>query len=115
MNAMPPKLGLRTHYARLEFDVYPEPDKPPSIAGVYAMLVRQMESGRGLVNGLYIGESEDVSAVAAGHPALPCLVGKGFNAIAVLPEPDAEKRVDLVRNLLDVREILPPCQPVQPD
>lgn len=111
----PPKLGLRTFDKRYEFDVYPQPDTPPAIAGVYALLVRQVESGRGLVNVLYIGEAKDVSTVAAGHPVLPCLVENGFNAVAVWPETDAAGRAELVAALLQARNTWPSCQPGEPD
>lgn len=109
-----PKLGMRTFDERIEFTVYQQPDIPPSGPGVYALLSRVMESGRGLVSVLWIGESEDVATVSEGHPALADLVENGFNAVAALPEPDAEKRKTLVHDLLYARQVWPRCQP-QPD
>jgi len=84
-----PKLAMRTFDARIEFNVYQQPDVPPAGPGVYALLSRTMESGRGLVAVLWMGESEDVSTVSEGHPELPKLVENGFNAVAAVPGPDA--------------------------
>lgn len=110
----PPKVGFRTHYARIEFDVYEQPATPPKKPGVYALVTRNVESGRGLIDVLYIGETGDLSDVAIDHPAESCLKEMGFNAIAILPEADAEKRSRMVTNLLDARNAWPRCQP-QPD
>lgn len=109
-----PKLGMRTFDARIEFNVYQQPDVPPAGPGVYALLSRIMENGRGLVAVLWMGESEDVSTVSEGHPELPKLVENGFNAVAAFPEADPEARKKLLDDLLYARQVWPRCQP-QPD
>lgn len=104
-----PTLVLSTPWERLEFDVYQQPETPPPSAGVFVLLERTEESGRGLVRVLRVGEAADIAdAVFALHDD-QALKDNRFNAVAVMTQSVRGERERIVSNLLETRQ--PACQP----
>lgn len=103
-----PTLVLATPWERLEFDVYQSPETPPPSAGVFVLLERTVESGRGLVRVLRIGEAADIADTVFALHDDPGLKENRFNAVAVLSQPVRSERERIVSNLLETRR--PACQ-----
>lgn len=90
------------------FDVFSLNTYFSKIAGVYIVTRRyQNDSGSYTQSMIYIGCSTDLSRELTDHPLRTCFGKYNANCVCVLGESEAEKREDILKDLLG--RFAPPC------
>jgi hypothetical protein len=88
--------------------IYPWKHAFKRLAGVYAVMERAIESRTTpTYSTIYVGETENVRAIFAGHEKRECFEMYFANTIGVLPESDAAQRAAIADDLRAALD--PPC------
>jgi hypothetical protein len=91
-----------------ELRIYPWKHAFKRLAGVYAVMERVVEPGSTpTYTAIYVGETENVRAIFAGHEKNDCFEMHYANTIGVLPEPNAAQRAAIAADLRGALD--PPC------
>ena len=81
------------------------------LAAVYAVMERVIESrSTPTYSTIYVGETENIRAIFAGHEKRECFEMYYANTVGVLPEPDAAQRAAIAGDLRAALD--PPCNRV---
>jgi predicted GIY-YIG superfamily endonuclease len=87
------------------FDVYTaDTNWRDSVACVYYVSKRDSSGNH---TNLYVGETEDLKSRHLDHHKQQCFERNGYNAISILMESNATKRLQIEKDL--VRALKPPC------
>ena len=93
---------------KYSFDVYPDGQSLPAIAGVYYVSLREPKQSDGYSHHkVYIGESKNVADRLAGHEKENCFETHKANCVSVHAESNAQSRVNKEADLIASYE--PPC------
>ena len=93
--------------------IYPWKHPFKQLAAVYAVMERGIESrSTPTYSTIFVGETENIRTVFAGHDKGECFEMYYANTIGVLPEPDAAWRATIADDLRAALD--PPCNRTNP-
>ena len=94
--------------SKYAFDIYPDDETVPAVAGVYFVSARtEKEDGGYSHSHVYIGESENVAERINGHHKKDCFTQNDANCVSIHPDDDSQSRLDKEANL--IANYNPPC------